>query len=280
MSENLNKYFNTGEFAKLCNIKKQTLFHYDDIGLLSPEIKTENGYRYYSVQQFEVFNVILVLKELKMPLKEIKAYLDNKTPDALIKLFEHKITEVHKEIDHLTKIQKFMETKINITKKACSIDYSKITLEVLKEEKLVLSRSIQNLSYKDYLKAVSEHMEYCNLHHLDTGHSISVMISKKNVLDGVNENYSYVYTKLVSNKNAKVKSIFTKPKGLYAVAYHVGSYTTIDKTYKRILAFLTEANLNIGDYAYEEYVLDETTMKGYDNYVTQILVEVDGHLTV
>ena len=45
MSEHLKKYFNTGEFAKLCNVKKQTLFHYDDIGIFSPEIKDHNGYR-------------------------------------------------------------------------------------------------------------------------------------------------------------------------------------------------------------------------------------------
>lgn len=39
MSEDVRKYFTTGEFAKLCHVKKQTLFHYDEIGLLSPEIK-------------------------------------------------------------------------------------------------------------------------------------------------------------------------------------------------------------------------------------------------
>lgn len=36
MRRNL-RYLSTGEFAKLCNIKKHTLFHYDDIGLLKPE---------------------------------------------------------------------------------------------------------------------------------------------------------------------------------------------------------------------------------------------------
>ncbi|MEK3994944.1 MerR family transcriptional regulator [Psychrobacillus sp. FSL K6-2365] len=84
MSENLRKYFTTGEFAKLCNVKKQTLFHYDEIGLLSPEIKNEKGYRYYSYHQFDVFNVIELLKEVDMPLKEIKLFLNNKTPDELI----------------------------------------------------------------------------------------------------------------------------------------------------------------------------------------------------
>ena len=38
-------YLTTGEFAKLCGVKKQTLFHYDQIGILKPELSGENGYR-------------------------------------------------------------------------------------------------------------------------------------------------------------------------------------------------------------------------------------------
>ena len=31
--------FTTGEFATLCGVKKQTLFHYDEIGILQPEYR-------------------------------------------------------------------------------------------------------------------------------------------------------------------------------------------------------------------------------------------------
>ena len=53
---NNNMYFTTGEFARITGVTKHTLFHYDDIGLFSPEIKQDNGYRYYSVGQLEVFD--------------------------------------------------------------------------------------------------------------------------------------------------------------------------------------------------------------------------------
>src|SRR5699024_5561174 len=66
------KLFTSGEFAFLCGVKKQTLFHYDDIGLLTPEYKNNKGYRYYSVQQAEIFSVIQMLKEIGMSLTEIK----------------------------------------------------------------------------------------------------------------------------------------------------------------------------------------------------------------
>ena len=45
---NQERYIKTGEFAKLVGVTKHTLFYYDKIGLFSPEIKLENGYRFYS----------------------------------------------------------------------------------------------------------------------------------------------------------------------------------------------------------------------------------------
>jgi DNA-binding transcriptional MerR regulator len=73
MIKNSSNYLTTGEFAKLCRVNKRTLFHYDDIGLFRPAVTDENGYRYYSYRQFEVFLIISMLKELNVPLKAIKA---------------------------------------------------------------------------------------------------------------------------------------------------------------------------------------------------------------
>ena len=41
MSQYYQTYYTTGEFAKLCHTTKETLFHYDSIGLLKPKIVKE-----------------------------------------------------------------------------------------------------------------------------------------------------------------------------------------------------------------------------------------------
>lgn len=47
------EYFLTsGEFAELCGTTKETLFHYDEIGILKPAWLGENRYRYYTPAQF------------------------------------------------------------------------------------------------------------------------------------------------------------------------------------------------------------------------------------
>lgn len=44
----------TGELAKLMGITKETLFHYDEIGLFRRHVVMKNGYRYYEVSQMEL----------------------------------------------------------------------------------------------------------------------------------------------------------------------------------------------------------------------------------
>ena len=83
-----SQYLTTGELAKLMHVTKNTLFHYDKIGLFSPEIVLDNEYRYYSIHQIEVLEAIIMLKELGMSLKEIQAFLSDRTPEKLLELFE------------------------------------------------------------------------------------------------------------------------------------------------------------------------------------------------
>ena len=91
-------YFTTGEFAGICGVGKQTLFYYDKEGIFKPDIVAENGYRYYSYTQIETFTVITMLRDLGVHIKEIKAHMDHRSPEALIALMESKSAEIDKKI--------------------------------------------------------------------------------------------------------------------------------------------------------------------------------------
>ena len=116
MSINEKRYFSTGEFAKLFKINKKTLFHYDEIGLFKPEKVEDNGYRYYSEYQLDLFSVIYTLKEIGMPLKDIKNLMDNRNPERILNLFRNKYEEIEKEINSLRRKQEILFNKINLIK--------------------------------------------------------------------------------------------------------------------------------------------------------------------
>ena len=95
------EYFTTGEFAKIFGVKKQTLFYYDECGIYKPDISGENGYRYYSFTQLEIYAVILMLRELDVPRNEIKDPMYHRSPEGLIALLESKRNQLDNKISYL-----------------------------------------------------------------------------------------------------------------------------------------------------------------------------------
>ena len=57
--------FTTGELARLHGVSKQTLIFYDKAGVFCPREKDpHNGYRYYTEDQLELLDHILMLKDM------------------------------------------------------------------------------------------------------------------------------------------------------------------------------------------------------------------------
>lgn len=65
------------EISDLTGISVRTLHYYDEIGLLKPTAKSEAGYRLYDDKALETLQQILFFREFDIPLKEIRAVMDN-----------------------------------------------------------------------------------------------------------------------------------------------------------------------------------------------------------
>lgn len=64
------------EMSRLTGVSVRTLHHYDAIGLLKPSQISPAGYRLYDSDALARLQSILLFRELRFPLKEIKAMLD------------------------------------------------------------------------------------------------------------------------------------------------------------------------------------------------------------
>lgn len=97
--------YSTGEFAKLCGTTKDTLFHYDHLGVLKPAITKDNGYRYYHATQLYLFNLITDLNESGVSLAEIKNCFDyREVPEYT--------TVLQQALDHLLRKRQHLESSI------------------------------------------------------------------------------------------------------------------------------------------------------------------------
>ena len=93
------------QISDLTGVSIRALHHYDTIGLLKPSQVTEAGYRLYDDAALERLYMILVFRELGLPLKSIQHILDapdydrNRALEQQIGLMEQKITHLQNRIN-------------------------------------------------------------------------------------------------------------------------------------------------------------------------------------
>lgn len=265
-------YLTTGEFARLCGINKRTLFHYDEIGLLKPAYTSENGYRYYSHRQLDLFLNIHILKELKLPLKEIRSYLDNRTAELMIGMAKREILQIEREIAKLKELQHVLEDTVTFAEEGLNAKQGEIRLEKQGEERLIRSGVLAGGDpHSAYLEWMNDFRKFEDLTQPDSSSFVGTMLETLQLLQ---EEDPAVYFFVRTNSTRADLKTFIKPKGHYAVGYHHGSYDKLDKTYASIFQFIEEQSLVPGEYAYEEYLIDEVAVKNAEDYVTRITMEV------
>lgn len=78
------------EVSKLTGVSVRALHHYDAIGLLRPTAVTEAGYRLYDDEALARLQTVMLFRELKFPLAEIKSIIERPDFDR-IKALEQQI---------------------------------------------------------------------------------------------------------------------------------------------------------------------------------------------
>jgi MerR family Zn(II)-responsive transcriptional regulator of zntA len=126
MNQNLIKI---GELAKRTDISVETLRYYEKEHLIKPQLRTESGYRLYSLDDENRLNFVLHAKKVGFSLSEIKKLLnlrlnkDSYTCEEVKIYTGQKITEVESKIADLQK----MHDALSSLYKACSGGQEKAT---------------------------------------------------------------------------------------------------------------------------------------------------------
>lgn len=97
-----NDLIKISEMAALHGVSRQTLILYDKNGLLKPVKVAENGYRYYSVEQIPRLRQICLLKEMGVPLAEIRAHLEAPTTESMRGMLAERRVAIAAERDRLS----------------------------------------------------------------------------------------------------------------------------------------------------------------------------------
>lgn len=254
------------EFSKLTGIKRENLRFYDQIGLLCPEVRGENDYRYYSRRQLNSAYLISELRALGVGLKEIKQYSMERTPEKMLELFAQQELRIKTEISRLKEIRKVMNLQAAMARDALSYEHDAILLEEKKAEPIFLCPPLledTDLDEGGYLAYA-----YAEKHNINPGYPLGTVISFERFAKGDSSIVSRYYLKAATGHNG------SKPAGLYAIAYGRCNVWKSGAVYQRLLKFIKMRRLRPCGDAYEEYPLNEMAVQNADLHAIRIEIPV------
>lgn len=109
----MSEYLSISDMAELHNITRQTLIYYDKIGLFKPDHTEANGYRAYDSLQIPVLREICYLKNVGIPLDEIRKHIGNRSLDSAASLLKSQKEALDREIARLTLTREFISHRLD-----------------------------------------------------------------------------------------------------------------------------------------------------------------------
>lgn len=269
------KYFAIGEFAKLFNISKQTLFYYEKNNIFQPAFIDENGYRYYSLNQYFIFEIIITLRKLNVPLQKIAKYIEHRDIPTLQEIFAEKQKEYDQQMQILTLNRNNLQMKIDNLDKVKKIRMDKITLENCAKEYLVVNNFLDHqVSMKEKIRLVAKHNLPFSSSEILNEYLMGYIIEKSALTCDQYCEITKIFTR-VSQPN-KYKNLYIKPDGLYATIFTPqGYHVNYQKALKKLFSFIDRNELQIIGNAYITQLRNYWSTDNPLEYVTQITIQVD-----
>ena len=267
------KYLSIGEFAKMCGVKKDTLFHYDTIGILKPDYTAPNGYRYYSYRQFFTYDIIACLKECKTSLKEIKSYIDNQDTDYFLEILEEKERVLAEEQKKIERMRRVLKNTAEMTKKALALTDSECWVEECEEEHMIISEKlrIREDDMDQMVKAVDQLFLSLEETRLQEEFAMCSIVEREhlNVGDFLED---YYYFRISGPADHEMYR--KKPAGTYASVSHMGAYETLPDSYEKLIEYIHKNGYDITGDSYEQEMLNHLAVKDPEKYVLKISIRI------
>lgn len=273
------EYLSAGRFAALVGTTKETLFHYDEIGLFVPKRRGTNGYRYYAMDQVETFDVIGMLRELGMPLAEIRRYLEQRSPESFGKLLEQEEIVVQEKIQRLLDMQRWIREKKRFLAQSveeCREAFAQdpecpVGIRILPAQYLVTNHSETADNLAVNIK-IGELYEYCGKYGNRSSYNVGFIQKRETLEKGIYLDYRDFYL-LFDRKPEKVKYT-VRPEGRYLCFYYKGPWQDVEAAYRKLFAYAEKQRLQLDNCFYEEYMVDALTSTEMKSYITRIAVKL------
>ena len=234
----MKKLFTTGEFAKLCNVSKDTILYYDKIGLLKPDEILDNGYRYYNLDKYWNVMMIKMLGESEMTLKEIGSYLDNMDNCEFCRLLEEHSRLLNEQKNNLDFRIKCNEIMVQQTQNFLGLEEGRVVISRQDKDEYYLQGEIVEVS--EITPEVITNSYRMQRALLEKENYYNSLIDIEYMVFDENKLYSGFLSMVIDEYDND--NLYIKPKGDY-LRISFMNLDEHDNNYKKIRDFAKEHNL-------------------------------------
>lgn len=132
----MKNYYKISEISKLYNIGLDSLRYYEKIGLLNPK-RGANNYRQYSTGDIYRLNIIKDMRNLGFSMDKIIDYIQNRSIDHTLKMFEEEISMIDLKIEELNQMKKSMLLRQESLKQAKTLEFNQFQIQYIPPRKCV-----------------------------------------------------------------------------------------------------------------------------------------------
>lgn len=266
--------FSIGDVAKLFNLSVSSLRHYEDLGLITPEYTDpDSGYRYYSAKQFEVLNSIRYLRALDMPLTEIADFLGNRDVKRMEEKLRLQKQAVIAKQEELKRIERKIENRLRMIDDAKNSVFDTVQLVRKSACRMVwMSGSLKIRGFLD-MEAPIRKLEQRQAEAVVFLGKVGVGIAPENLKSGRFDSYDGIFLILDEEDNFSGETTAV-PEALCASVRFHGSHAEAPAVYQKLLAYITEHDLEIDGFSREITMIDYGLTNDLGKFVTEISIPV------
>lgn len=270
--EKKSKLLTIGRFADLHGINKKTLMWYDEIGLFHPaSIDPENGYRYYSYHQSSILETILLLRELDVPIDEIRTFMKGRSAVSMEQLLREKIEDLDRDMAHLRAVRKTLTYHRQNMLTLLTTDLSEIGVIEKKERTLVTVDVHPDTPFDKLVESIVAETKKYQLRRLHDA-SYGTMIAVESLYRGDLMDYSKMFIEIPSP--IKKDGLHIQAAGKYLRAFYRDSPKDSAACYQRVFDHAEAHGLVLSGFSYE-VIINENVIDRSEDALVQIEIPVE-----
>ena len=268
--------YQIGEVSKIGGISQRTLRHYDELGLMQPDLVGDNGYRYYSLQTMLKIPVINYLKMMGLSLEEIASMMQHSSLGQARKFLSKHLAECDEQARLLAEKREAIVEWSELVEEAnmvLRVRPKNVNVKYLPRQELLglqtrfsgsFAESIVSLEFASYVQDI------------DNAIAGPVILRFPSVEDAVaaaadgSECYVWLLQKPIRPINPN--DAFVCPQGMYLSTYHVGAFEELGEAYSRLTEFANDNGYKVAGPAIERFVSDYWTTYNSDLFVAEVLL--------